>query len=330
MLAMRHLTYDPALVEEAVLLAEGAMPDAEARVFRGERDPLYGIADPERRDAAFQSLHLRWFTRLALHESVWQAVAEREDIVQRLDEGRVLRALAPRDEGADLVDQLAPGRTDTRAILVLRLRPETVLEPARVRSLLRHELMHVADMIDPAFGYERTLPCSDDGPSRDNVLRDRYRVLWDVTIDGRLARAGRRDAGDSPPDRRVRLQPDQPAPTRDVRWREFSATFSMLGDDGQAAFEEWFDRIRPTHARLVAFAQDPRGRDASASAHAGRCPLCRFPVASLDPRPDRLSPVTEAAIRDHHPSWRIDQGLCAQCLDLYEARYGQTSDAGCR
>jgi len=56
---------------------------------------------------------------------------------------------------------------------------------------------------------------ADDGPSRDNVQRDRYRVLWDVTIDGRLARS---------------LRADQPGASRDARWREFAATFSMLGD----------------------------------------------------------------------------------------------------
>jgi hypothetical protein len=69
-------------------------------------------------------------------------------------------------------------------------RAELAGRVVQVRVLLRHELMHVADMLDPAFGYERSLPTSDDGPSADNIVRDRYRVLWDVTIDGRLARAG--------------------------------------------------------------------------------------------------------------------------------------------
>jgi hypothetical protein len=67
----------------------------------------------------------------------------------------------------------------------------------------------------------------------------------------------------------------------------------------------------------------------TAGAHTGRCPLCRFPTAALDPRPERLSAATLAAIHDHHPSWDIEQGLCPQCLDLYEARYGETSHVGC-
>jgi hypothetical protein len=42
-----------------------------------------------------------------------------------------------------------------------------------------------------------------------------------------------------------------------------------------------------------------------------------------------LSAATIAAIHDHHPSWDVEQGLCPQCLDLYEARYGETSHVGC-
>ncbi|OFW16918.1 MAG: hypothetical protein A3F69_05370 [Acidobacteria bacterium RIFCSPLOWO2_12_FULL_66_10] len=309
---MIRLSYDPELVEEAVMLAESAMPPEEAGAFRRERDRLYGIVEPQQREAAFRSLHLGWFTRIGLHESIGTVVAAREDLAQRLDEGRVLRAVARNEEGADLVDHVAASAVEDRPILVLRLRPATVLDPDRVRALLHHELTHVADMLDPAFGYERSLPSSDDGPSGDNIQRDRYRVLWDVTIDGRLARS---------------LRADQPGASRDARWREFAATFSMLGDACRSAFNAWFDCAHPTHAELVAFALAPAGSETTRNS--GRCPLCRFPVASLDPRPDRLSPATVTAIGEHHPSWDVAQGLCSQCLDLYEARYGETSHAGC-
>lgn len=324
---MMRLAYDPDLVEEAVLLSEPAIARADARAFRRERDRVYDIADPDRREAAFRALHLRWFMRLGLHEIVEQVVADCTDVSDRLDEGRVLKAVARREEGADLVDHIAPGEPGEiaeRPILVVRLRPRTLFEPEALRALLPHELMHVADMLDPAFGYQRSLQPSDDGPSGDNLVRDRYRVLWDVTIDGRLARAGH--------DRRsVRLEPEragQPDPTRNARWQEFAATFSMLGDEGRRAFEEWFDHVHPTHVRLAEFARAPMG-SGTAGAHTGRCPLCRFPTAALDPRPERLSAATLAAIHDHHPSWDIEQGLCPQCLDLYEARYGETSHVGC-
>ena len=108
---------------------------------------------------------------------------------------------------------------------------------------------------------------------------------------------------------------------REALWREFSATFSMLGSRCQDVFDEWFDRIHPAHQMLAACARAPSGSVSTRSADARRCPLCRFPVATLDPHPERLSTDNRAAIEAAFPTWSIDQGLCPQCLDLYEAHH---------
>ena len=239
---MIRLDYAPDLVEEAVLLAERMMSTDDRRTFRRERDRVYELPDAERREEHFRSLHWRWFQRLGLDRVVAEVVAERTDLADRLHEGRVLRAVTWKEDGADLIDRVVPGGGHVQQLLVLRLRPSMLLEPEVLRALLRHELTHVGDMLDPAFGYERSLPPSDDGPSSDNIVRDRYRVLWDVTIDGRLARAG--------------LGSDC---VRGARWQEFIETFSMLGDRSHHLFDDWFDRIRPTHAALAAFARAPNG-----------------------------------------------------------------------
>lgn len=233
---MIRLTYDPELVEEAVLLAEARARRADAREFRRERDRIYEIADPDEREVRFRSLHLRWFARMGLNRVINQTLSEQPEIARRLAEGRVVRAVARREEAADLIDQVAPGEPDPRPILLLRLRPASLIEADALAEFLRHELMHVADMLDPQFGYQRTLPSCGDGPSHDNILRDRYRVLWDVTIDGRLARSGLAD------DR-----------IRTARWQEFAGTFAMLGAGCREAFDEWFGRTRPTHEALVEF-----------------------------------------------------------------------------
>lgn len=299
---MNRLTYAPDLIEEAVLLAERSAAPSDVRGFRRERDRIYEIADAEAREASFRTLHLGCFARLRLDGVIEQVMQEHPDIVGAVQACRVVRALTRHEEGADLVDAIAPGDGRGKPMLVLRLRATTIVEPDALRALLRHELMHVADMLDPAFGYERTLPASDDGPSSDTILRDRYRVLWDTTIDGRLLRTGRSDGS-----------------TRNARWREFAATFAMLGERGPAAFERWFTEPCPAHAEIVRFATSPLGvpdgRDSS------RCPLCRFPSATLDSRLDRAPEPMLAAIRQHHPSWREEHGLCSQCFDLYEARY---------
>ena len=300
---MIRLVYAPDLVEETVLLAEARTPGAAWRAFRRERDRLYGLREEDQREERFGALHFLQFNALALHHVIEHAITERSDICERVGVGRILRAVRRTDEGADLVDRVVPDGGASEPLLVLRLRPATLLDPPSLRALLRHELTHVSDMLDPAFGYERTLPSSDDGPSGDNILRDRYRVLWDVTIDARLARAGLgcEDA-------------------RSIRRQEFAAAFPMLGDCAGDAFDAWFEQCRPTHAALVAFARSPGGGEHSEVTDSGRCPLCRFPVASLDGLPERLSAGAAAAIREDHPAWSVARGLCSQCFDLYEAR----------
>ncbi len=318
---MTHLAYAPDLLEEAVLTAERTMSTVGRWEFRRERDRLYELPDHDQREERFRSLHLRWFVRLGLHRVVEQAIAEREALARTQKDsrpifptdGRVVRAVTRSEEGADLMDRVLPEHAGLRPLLVIRLRPAMLLEPDALRALLRHELTHIGDMLDSAFGYERTLPPCDDGPSGENIVRDRYRVLWDVTIDGRLARAG---CGS--------------VEVRAARREEFDATFSMLGDRRRAAFDDWFDYIRPTHAALAAFARAPNGTDSTNPADSGRCPLCRFPVASLERQSGRLSSDASAAIRSDHPTWSIEQGLCSQCLDLYEARHEQAVDVSRR
>jgi len=298
------LSIAPDLMEEAVLLAERQATPGVARAFRRERDRIYDVADPEAREARFQALALEWLDRFGLRARMDAALAEWPALEGRVVGGRIVRALARPAEGADLVDAAAAReRTESRPLLVLRLVPQSLLDNNTLSSLLRHELMHITDILDPAFGYERTLPFSDDGPSADNILRDRYRVVWDVTIDGRLTRAGRGQLR-----------------ARDTRWREFRMAYAMLADACPGVFDHWWNRPHPTHAELVAFAVAPAG--ATAGRGAGRCPFCEFPVASLDSRVWTLTEPVIRALRTEHPSWHSEQGICSQCFDLYEARYG--------
>ena len=236
---MIAIAYAPDLVEETVLLAEPSMTAADRAAFRRERDQLYAVDDSDRRDDRFGELHRRWFVRLGAHAAVERAVAGRQAIGARLASARVVRAVARADEGADLVDRIGAA-SNASPLLVVRLRPSTLLDRDALDELLRHDLTHVEDMLDPAFGYERSLAPSDGGPLGDNILRDRYRVLWDVTIDGRLSRAGHADQR-----------------ARAGRWREFRDTFPMLGDDCLAAFDDWFDRRIPTHGALASFVREP-------------------------------------------------------------------------
>jgi hypothetical protein len=100
----------------------------------------------------------------------------------------------------------------------------------------------VEDMLDPGFGYVRELPGIERDPAALKLLRERYRVVWDVTVDGRLSRQGLLESG-----------------VREARRAEFVRAFSMLGPGAEDAFGQWFEGPRPDHAAIVAFIQEPRG-----------------------------------------------------------------------
>jgi hypothetical protein len=283
--------WDPRLVEATVLAANQGGADESA--FHAERDALYGIAEAEAREAAFAALHARWFERLALDAPLREALAMRPEVGAGCARCLVTRAHGGRDERGDLL--VAPA---TPPILSVRVTPETVAAPDRFRLLLRREILHVADMLTPRFGYEPALPESVAGSPRERAVRDNYRIVWDAYVDGRLVRAGL-----VPPD------------ARSERFREFARAFASLGDRLEAAFERFFDARELTHGDLLRFAAG-----GVAGAPPARCRLCDMPTRAFDPAPDRLPRAVLAAIIGDFPSWGPADGLCDRCAELYTSR----------
>jgi len=293
-----RITYDAVLVEESVLLAERGLSAAETATFRAERDRIYDVDDPDEREVRFEELHGRFFVQLGLDRPLHEALADHPELLLRTRGCRVLPAVSRQEEAADVRGEIgAP--VDAAPTIVVRLRPQSLLDPEALRALLRRELLHVADMLDPAFGYRKELPSVDTDPAVVNLLRERYRVLWDATIDGRLCRAGLLG-------KRARA----------ARLSEFARAFPMLGESAETAFAPWFDRPRPTHAAMVAFIQEPLGPGTD---DAARCPLCRLPTRALERGPEGLDQEVLRAIERDHPGWRPEQGRCTRCAEVYQA-----------
>jgi hypothetical protein len=315
--------WDPSLVEEAVLLA------AEARRtpgFRGRRNRLYEIHDPEQRDVAFREFHADWFERLELGKGIWQALQEQPLIPTSTRACVVVHSRGHRDEGADLFVSPAgegTGETEGRSV-VISLEPRRLLDEEGVLAFFRHELFHIADMLDPAFAYEPRLPRGDLGPAHERLLQDRYRVLWDIYIDGRLVHKNW-----------------APSSVRDRRLEEFIRTFPMLADRTGEAFSHFFNSTSLTHPDLVSFVINPTSSisnfqfpisnlddDAGHRFTLGeRCPLCGFPTYAFEPNPDQLPPDVIERIRGDFQAWDCARGLCQQCADLYRTRSGAFAGA---
>jgi hypothetical protein len=274
----------------------------EEPTFRAERDLAYALDDPDLREAAFQALHADWFERLGLSEIVGTALEAEPTVRHGVDRCLVALARAHRDEGAELFVAAPGAEGHIRRTLVLSLHPESFRAPDALRRLLARELLHVADMLDPAFGYVPGDLAAGSLPLA--LFRARYAVLWRTAVDGRLVRRGRLDPS-----------------VREERRREFLATFQMLGASDGAVFERFFDGP-VTHGDLVRFTLHPAAGDApTRGPHPGeRCPLCACPTYDFEPEPESLPEALRARIRASFPGWSPAAGLCRQCADLYSAR----------
>ncbi len=294
-----RIDFHPRLVERTVWAA--LCGQREMAAFQRGREPAYAKTDPDERDAAFTRVNSDWFLRLALDAPVRQAFSEQAAALSAL-----LRVLfVPVDREADQGAELYVASAQERSVVV-SVRPEVLAVPARALDFLRRELMHIADMLDPAFEYEPALPPQPAGPTLDRLLQDRYRVIWDCSVDGRLARRG-----------------VCAADTRERRGREFAAAFGFLGEKTGEAFARVFDGPRPRHPEFVVMATDPAGGfgvGPGSARRPGRCPLCGCPTFDFEPAPAALPAAALTAIRAEFPSWWPEQGLCPQCADLYRAR----------
>jgi hypothetical protein len=76
-----------------------------------------------------------------------------------------------RGEGANCWSGMMAGSTPIASrTLTLQVRPESFLDELRFASWARRELLHIEDMVDPAFGYA---PWLREGRSRPGQPRPR-------------------------------------------------------------------------------------------------------------------------------------------------------------
>ena len=231
-----RIEYEAGLVEESVLLSMAHHADRVR--FRRELDRLYDIQDTEERDSHFRAFHASWFVQLRLGRPVESALDERPIIARSARCCLVVPARRRRDECAELFVKSSGSQAVDRYSMGLRLQPASFLDSERFLSLLRHEFLHIADMLDPAFEYESS-PVEGD-TMHPSLFQERYRALWDTTIDGRLVHE--------------RLIPSS---CRARRLLDFARTFPMLGARTEAVFTHFFDNNWHTHPQLLTYALAP-------------------------------------------------------------------------
>ncbi len=240
-----HIELDPVLLEDVVFLAirhrEQLGDQSMVGQYHHRVDALYDLPhDGDEREIAFRDVHAEFFSQLGLERMIRSPLAEFPLLEEKLQRVTFLKAAVRKQEGAELFVR-KDDETGSRQnrVAVVRLRAELFLDPDRLSRLLRHELYYVSDMVDPAFGYRPDLGETGESIAQQNLVRDRYRVLWSMYIDARLVHADR-----------------APATVLSEQERLLKRAFDGVDDrDTRAIFETISNAASLTHADLLALAK---------------------------------------------------------------------------
>lgn len=236
---MMNFEYDPQLVEQATFLAARSVPERECATHQ-LLDPLYRIADAESRQRAFREAYGELFRRFELDRIIPAFVLEFPLLGGRIPRCIVREAERRRAQSVDLYsDRSGGGAIGVERALIIALCPECLLEADRLRPWLIGQLRHIEDMVDERFGYKRELPGAST--AQQNLIRDRYALLWDIFVEGRLIRSGML-TGDGAVGLRA----------------SFDRVFSQGGaSPSRLGFEWLLDQDGLTHAQLMSWAVEP-------------------------------------------------------------------------
>jgi hypothetical protein len=301
-----HLRYDEDFVEAAVFLCTSGrrrgISSLQIARFNREREKLYIILDPDERNSAFFRLHLEWFREWGLEKILTDPLKDFPLLPEALRILAFRKSQGKSDDGAELYVNEAGDRNG-----VVAMRPERMEREAELASFLRHELTHLHDMVDPGFGYVPDLPIQGPSLNQQRLARERYRSLWDVSIDGRLIRSGR-----------------QTIATQAHRWSEFSAAFAFWTETRQKeVFDSLWSNPAPTHRVLEELVCDPRQLQSTAGPRPGApCPLCGFPTFAWADAAS-LTEDAVAMIRSEFPHWAPEHGACGRCFAIYRVMRSQ-------
>lgn len=303
------LRYDEDFVEAAAFLcASGRRPGAPALQvtrFHRDREKAYGILDPDERNAAFFRVHLDWFREWGLERLLTCALDEMTGLRESLDSLAFRKARGKNEEGAELYVQKAEVGEESkpaRRNAVVALGMEWMARDETLLPFLRHEFMHLNDMVSPVFGYAPRLDWPGQNSAQQRLTRDRYRLLWDITIDGRLVRANRTTTA-----------------TREQHRTHFDQAFNFWpAAHREEVFDSLWTAVEPQHAVLLALASDPRAvREQHQPLPGAPCPLCGFATFEWAAVKLLVGDAGKAIAREF-PDWSFDQGACQRCVEVYE------------
>ena len=239
------------------------------------------------------------------------------DFEERINEVHVKRAINKVDEGSNVLNRISG-----RPMIEMRVLASRFCNPEEAQELdafLIQEFMHAKDMVDPEFDYEDAF--IPGNPSVKNLITARFRLLWNLYVDARLARAGI-----------ISTMP------REARYREFDNFYRKVPEkQRRGIFEGIWQTEKFTHEELLSMATDLESlmskyvddvditeeeRD-YIHLQGSPCPLCKFPTYNWVDDPESIcDEMVIEAIQIDFPDWENKDGGCDRCIEVYELRAG--------
>lgn len=288
-----RIEFDQAFVEEAVCLRvrhlERAQGTAAVLDFHRGKDRLYEIPDKEEKERKFKKFFDEYFRRLGWHEFFCRIA---RDFLDLADPHLLIFVKKVWNRRHELAQLYVAG--DLKTVL-LGVDTSRLEDRANLETWIYHELFHVSDMLDPGFVYSPAMDMGGVCPAETELIRDRFRFLWDLFIVCRMRLGGRRTLT-SP----EKMKEDFERLFRSLDSREREEILS-----GMTAGKTL------TQSDLVRWARAVLERGF-------RCSLCGFPS------PERVDPVcvSEAGvvqrIRRDRPGWTVELGICLRCFEIYQ------------
>ena len=326
-----EIRFQPALLQEVI--------DSFAEKTEREGDPTYynefhELADPiyekyalDDREPEFKRLYQHLFAKWGFADILRDGFDDFPALRDKTGIVLVRGVLKEDQEGVDVLrkwgvveEKLAREFEEAgKRGVGIKLVPRRFYDPA-IPRYLRHELTHISDMLDEAFGYD---PDTKVGlnPGEEHLILNRYRVLWSMHVDSRIARSGK-----------------EPMFSREYRFREFRSWYRKI-PPGQveSVFEGLWQADYLTHAELIEMASDTtRVIERAVEFEESEvpdiptkpmllpgfpCPLCRFPTYTwVEDMEETLEGFVLDFIRENHPGWDVEYGACDRCVEVYKLR----------
>jgi len=293
-----RIKFDPSFVEEAVFLTVKSKEDAGevslSRNFHHKKNQIYESISLEKQNDFFGKLNHRFFSELGLSQFFDDILNEFPFIQAAAPSIIFKRVWSTKQEGAELYIE------GQHRMLVIRLQVGRVLNLSYLESLLRFELMHISDMLDPSFQYSPNPDLGGVGKIEDELVRDRFRLLWNFYISSRL-----------------NINGHPSLVSRDILIKEINIAFSHWAHESREKLINDLEKSNSwTQKYLIKRAQDDRFNKVLGEGGL-RCPLCHFTSYENKHNWKDKAPHVLKEMKKDHPNWSLSDGACSQCYEMY-------------